>query len=301
MIAGAISKQKKTIGGNKKEIFGEMKEAKLIIYKMINKNPKIRQDTPEYPPYRNFSNTDIIRWNWGTEEKPDWGERAIRFLSGFPSIFVDEQEIGNRVIPDRVLNNPKNQFELNNGIIAVNSHELAKIQYLDYCNLNEDSPYSTGKKQPLFSRYSETKRVDDLKKKQNLQREAMEKAFSADEAQVAFHAKYLDIPIVDSQTSATRDYEAVLADYRQIAMDDPKTFLKTFDDEDLKLKYKIGVAIEENFINLKLIKGKAVYTATKEEICDVPVSEDVKHVIDALFLFSQKKEGSILVKKMSEL
>ncbi len=128
----------------------------------------------------------------------------------------------------------------------------------------------------------------------------MEKAFTASEEQVAFHAKYLDIPIIDRETSATRDYEAILTDYRQVAMDDPEKFIKTFDDEDLKLKHKIEVAIESNFINLKLIQGKAIFTATKEEICDVPVGE-VRQAVDALFIFSQKKEGTTLVKRLSEL
>lgn len=301
MVAEAISKPKNPKVESKKSLFGEMKDAKLVIYKMIKKNPKLRQDTPEYPPYRNFKNTDIIRWNYGTEAEPEWGERAIRYLNGHPSIFVDEQEAGNRVIPERVLNNPKNQFELNNGIIAVASHELVKLKYLDFTNLNEDSPYSTGKVQPLFARYSEGKRVQELKKKQTLQKEAMEKAFAASEEQVAFHAKYLDIPIIDRETSATRDYESILTDYRQIAMDDPKKFIETFDDEDLKLKYKIETAIENNFINLKLIQGKAVFTATKEEICDVPVSGDIKQVVDTLFIFSQKKEGTLLVKKLNDL
>ncbi len=78
MVAEPISKPKTSKGDNKKSLFGEMREAKLVIYKMIKKNPKLRQDTPEYPPYRNFKNTDIIRWNWGTEQEPEWGERAIR-------------------------------------------------------------------------------------------------------------------------------------------------------------------------------------------------------------------------------
>lgn len=285
-----------------KKIFGKLKAPDVIIYRLIKKNQKLREDSPVYPPYRRFPNYDLIKWTYPNEDGTETeGTRAIRYLPGFGSIFVDEQEAGNRVIPDNVLNNPNNRFEIIDGEIRVPPHQKTKIQFLDLCNRNSESQHRTGQVEVLFARYSEEQKIADLQVKQKKQREAMEKAYSADEAQIAFHAKYLGIPLVDPSTSATRTFEAVSADYIQSALDNPSSFLETFDDEDLKLKYKIESAIEANFINLNLIPGKAVYTATKGEICTVPEKTELKHVVDALFMFTQTKNGGDLVKKLNEL
>lgn len=278
----------------KKKIFGTLKKADTVIYRLIKQNNvKERDDTPLYPPYKRFPNYDIIEW--------EGGSRAIRWLPGEQTIFVDEQEKDGRKIPDNILNNPNNRFEIINGDIRVQPHQKTKIQFLDICNRNADSEHRTGSVESLFRRYSEEKKVEELGEKQAKQQEAIVKAFSANEAQVAFHADYLAIPLIDRETNATRTYEAVLTDYRQIAVDDPLRFLKTFDDEDLKLKYKIKTLIHDNFISLSELPGKAVIAGTKEEICDVPVTTEIRQIVDTLFLFSQTTKGASFSKKIADL
>lgn len=274
-----------------KKIFGKQKSADVIIYRLIKRNDKLREDTPPYPPYRRFPNYDIIVWEGGT--------RAIRFLPGEQSIFVDEQEKNGKTLPDNIINNPNNRFEIINGEIRVQPHQKTKLQFLDMCNFNADSEYRTGTKAALFTRISETKSVEDLQAKQKAQKEAIEKAFGASDEQILFHAKYLGIPLNDHATSATRSEEAVIADYRQVAIDEPVKFLKTFDDEDLKLKYKIEKSIEDNKISLTLIPSKAVFVSDKSEICDVPTGE-LKYVIDTIFNFVNGKSGTGALKKISD-
>lgn len=274
-----------------KKIFGKQKSADVIIYRLIKRNDKLREDTPPYPPYRRFPNYDIIVWEGGT--------RAIRFLPGEQSIFVDEQEKNGRTLPDNIINNPNNRFEIINGEIRVQPHQKTKLQFLDMCNFNADSEYRTGTKAALFTRISETKSVEDLQAKQKAQKEAIEKAFGASDEQILFHAKYLGIPLIDHATSATRSEEAVIADYRQVAIDEPVKFLKTFDDEDLKLKYKIEKSIEDNKISLTLIPSKAVFVSDKSEICDVPTGE-LKYVVDTIFNFVNGKSGTGALKKISD-
>jgi hypothetical protein len=271
--------------------FGTQKQPDSIIYRLIKQNAKIREDTPLYPPYKRFPNYDLITWEGGT--------RAIRWLPGFTSIFVDEQEAGNRVIPDNILNNPNNRFEIIEGIIRVRPHEKTKIQFLDLCNRNADSKHRTGSVEALFARVSEEKTIKELGDKQQAQKIAIEKAFNASAEQIAFHAKYLGIPMTDAE-NASRTFEAVQADYRQIAIDNPVSFLKTFDDEDLKLKYKIEKALESNFINLTIVKGKAVFTSNKVEICEVPENVESKVVVDTIFNFSQSKNGTAFLKQLAD-
>lgn len=278
----------------KKKIFGELKKADTVIYRLTKTNDvKMRDDTPLYPPYIRFPNYDIIEWEGGT--------RAIRWLPGEQSNFVDEQEANGRKIPDNIIHNPNNRFEIINGDIRVQPHQKTKIEFLDLCNRNEDSEHRTGSVAAIFRRYSEDKKVEQLGIKQQKKQDAIQKAFTADEQQVAFHADYLGIKLIDGQTNATRTYDAVVADYRQIAVDDPVRFLKTFDDEDLKLKYKIKKAIESGYISLSIMPGKAVVAASKEEICDVPVTTEIKQISDTLFLFSQTTKGTSFLKKISDL
>jgi hypothetical protein len=282
----------------KKKIFGNQKAADVIIYRLDKRNDKVRDDTPPYPPYIRFPNYDIITWE--DEETGVVGTRAIRWLPGETTIFVDEQEKNGRTIPENILNNPNNRFEIIDGEIKVRPHEKTKIQFLDYCNRNSRSEYSTGRVQGIFSRYSEEGQVENLKNKQKLQKEALDKAYAASPEQIAFHAKYLNIPMVDPKTSATRTQDAVSTDYVQFALDNPSEFIKTYDDEDLKLKYKIEKAIEENFINLDIIKGKAVYTGNKQEICDVPQVKEISVIVDTLFIFASGKNGGDFLKKISD-
>lgn len=292
----------------KKSPFGKEKKADVIIYRLIernqyggmrvNDNPQIRSDTPPYPPYKRFPNTDIISWNFGTEEKPDWGERAIRYLPGYQSIFVDEQEANGKEIPEQVLANAP-RFEIIDGEIRVRVNEKTKIQFLDYCNRNEDSPYRTGKTIPIFKRYSEEREIDDKAKMQELVEAALEKAFSASDEQIAFHAKYLGIRMIDAATNASRTLKAIKTDYRQAAIDNPKEFIRTFDDPDLKLKYLIEKAVDDNVISLTLIPGKAVWTGSKEEICPI---ESGELAIEALFNFglNSTKEGEAMVRRLKK-
>ncbi len=214
-----------------KKIFGEKKGADLVIYRLIKQNDvKLREDTPLYPPYVRFPNKDIIVWEDGTRE--------IRWLPGEQSIFVDEQEKNGKKIPDNILENPNNRFEIIDGEIKVRPHEKTKIQFLDMCNRNADSKHRTGTIAPLFIRYTEEKRIADLNNKQQKQEEAIKKAFAASEELVYFQAPYLNIALIDVKTSASREFEAIRTDYRQVAIDNPVEFLKIFDDEIIDEKFK---------------------------------------------------------------
>lgn len=206
----------------KKKIFGQQKKADVIIYRLIKENDRtVRTDTPRFPPYKRFPNTDIIVWEDGTRE--------IRWLPGEQSIFVDEQEKNGRKIPENIIHNPNNRFEIIEGDIQVRPHEKTKIYFLDICNRNADSEHRTGTVEALFTKYTEEKRIEELGNRQNKQKEAFEKAFAASDTMVYQQAIHLNIPLIDNLTQASRDYEAIVTDYRQTAMDNPVKFLEVYD------------------------------------------------------------------------
>lgn len=224
----------------KKKIFGEIKKPDVIIYRLIKTNDvRLRTDTPLYPPYIRFPNKDIITWEYKLEDgTSEEATREIRWLPGEQSIFVDDQEKNGRKIPDNIINNPNNRFEVINGDIQVQPHQKTKIQFLDICNRNVDSEHRTGTVAGIFRRYTEETRIAELNDKQVKQQEAMQKAFNATEEMVYFHAIYLKIPLINSVTQASREFDAIRTDYRQIAMDTPIDFLKIYDDEVLNAKFK---------------------------------------------------------------
>lgn len=206
----------------KKKIFGVQKQADVVIYRLIKENDRTqRTDTPRFPPYIRFPNTDIIVWEEATRE--------IRWLPGENSIFVDEQEKNGRRIPDNIMHNPNNRFEIINGDISVRPHQKTKIEFLDLCNRNVESTHRTGTVAALFSKYTETRRISDLKERQEKQRTAMQKAFESTPEMIYDHALKLNIPIVDNLTGASREMDAIETDYKQMAMDNPDGFMKVFD------------------------------------------------------------------------
>lgn len=232
---------KTNVEAPKKKIYGELKKPDLVIYRLVKTNDVgMRDDTPLYPPYIRFPNRDIIVWEFKDEHGNviEEATREIRWLPGEQSIFVDEQEKNGRKIPDNILNNPNNRFEIIDGDIKVPPHNKTKIYFLDICNRNVDSTHRTGTVGGIFRKYTEEQRISDLKTKQAKQLDAMQKAAGATEEMIYFHAKHLNIDTINKATNGSRDFEAIRTDYVQTAMDAPDKFLKVFDDEILNAKFR---------------------------------------------------------------
>ena len=96
------------------------------------------------------------------------------------------------------------------------------------CNRNGDSKHRTGTVEAIFSKYTEEMKSAELGAKQDKQIEAMGKASLSTPDQVYAHAMKLNIPLINNLTGGSREYEAIRADYRQMAMDFPEEFMKVF-------------------------------------------------------------------------
>jgi len=219
--------------------FGPKKAPDSVVFRLLIQNKKIRPDTPRYPPYMRIPNTDVIVWQKKDPKTGDIleeGTRSIRYLPGEKSIFVDEQEKNGRVIPAQVLNNPNNRIEIIDGDIRCKPHETAKIQFLDMCNRNQDSEYRTGRTMPLFSRYNSTRSDKERLELGKLKLRSMQLAASIEEQEMIAHVEKLRIAMTDDTTNESRKDEAIIADYYQVASEDPKRFLETY--EQVKKKQK---------------------------------------------------------------
>jgi hypothetical protein len=273
-----------------KNLFGKPKEATAVIYRMIHENKRKRPDTPRFPPYKRFPNYDVIVEETGT--------RAIRWLPGEKSIYVDEQEANGRVIPESTLNNPNNRFEIIDGDVNVKPHEKTKIEFLDKCNRNADSKHRTGKQEAIFAKYTPDREAKELVELLNKKAEAMKLAQSADDDQLVYHVNELKIRLIDDETGQSREESAIRADYLAVAIDDPKRFLDTFDNDELKDKAAIKRAIAKQIISVALIPGKIAWTEINEAICDL---EAGKAPVETLYALGKTKAGAAMMKRLREL
>lgn len=271
-------------------IFGKPKEPTAVIYRLIKENKKNRPDTPRFPPYKRFPNTDVIVENKQT--------RAIRWLPGEKSIYVDEQEANGRVIPESVLINPNNRFEIIDGDVNVKPHEKQKIDFLDKCNRNADSQHRTGTVESLFSKYTPDREAKERVEMLNKKAEAIKLAQSADDDQLVYHVNELRIRLIDDETGQSREEAAIRADYLSVAMDDPKRFLDTFNNEELKDKAAIKKGLNQNIISVALIPGKIAWVETSEPICDL---EAGKAPVETLYALGKFKAGAAMMKRLREL
>lgn len=216
--------------------FATLKKPDTIIYRLIEKNNMgLRTDTPEYPPYIKKKNTDVIDYILpkdieGLGKEGETVQTAIRYIHGEKSIFVYEQEKNGRDIPENVLHNQKNDLEIINGDIRVRPSEKTKIQFLDYASWNLDSPYKSGRVQPIIARLSEESTAKSEIERMRKVKDATDKAFEADDFFMAAHCEALVINLIDYASSGGRTADAVRKDYIKRATDDPDKFLSTFKD-----------------------------------------------------------------------
>lgn len=200
------------------------KEPDYVIFRLINENPIIRgrDDIPKYPPYIRLKNTDVIVWK--DEKTGEKYERAIRFLNGHESIFVDEQEKNGRVIPPQMLKSDKNEFLILNGEMRFRPTERAKIQFARVRNANADSEHRTGRIAAIYKEYNEKAETVERKEFQNMVKEAMDKAYNTDISDIMQYASLLNISI-NGADGGSREADAIKSDFIQRAIDQPKQFL----------------------------------------------------------------------------
>lgn len=268
------------------------KAAEKVVFQLLKPNAKIRLDTPDYKPYIRLKNTSNIFYE---------GEvRKIRYLKGYKSIFVDEQEPENRPVAEGIVNSSQNQIEVIEGKIEVNPNDSMKIKYLRMCSYNANSEYRDNQTVPLFAELTPDAKSKEQAKKQDLMLEAVETSKTADDQQIAFHAQYLGIPFVDQATGASRTPEAIKVDYRQKAFDDPAVFLETFNSMELRIRYWISRAIEERVIDLTSKVGWAIFGGSKADICTIPSGTDIRNIQEALYLHANKRTGEDFLKQLRD-
>jgi hypothetical protein len=260
----------------------------MYIFRLLKEHPKYHEGASIFPPYFTIPNKDIILWNFGTENEPDFQPREIRYIDGYKTIFVDEQEV-NGPLADGVVNKQTNIITFNNGFLNVPSWNKPLVEFL---SLNNQCSKNTNK----FKRVSDTymllnlgnndENAVELGKKKD---RAYDLARSASEEDMIPHAKFLGIPFVHASTGEERDMDVIREDYKAKALENPEKFLLMANNPKLKLRFLVEKGLEKSIITVGLVKNQAHWVATKQMITQLPANQTA---VDALTEFATTEDGS---------
>jgi hypothetical protein len=288
------------------------KEPDYYIFRLMQEFPKLHEGSAKHSVRTFIKTTDDILWTYYLDkEKDEWipvdpynqnkmvgleigyYQRSIRYVAGHPSIFVDEQT-KNGELPEHYLNNSYNRDHLafSNGLARIAKENRNAILFLHCMNqCKEQHPLA----RKLKSINATFELLDFGRKDQERvaaaarQEEAFEKARSAQEDIFIPHARYLGIPTVQSDNGEQRDRDAIRADYKKFALDNPDRFLESFNSPVITINMLVKAAIERGLLTIGgLVPDMASWNQTKEHIVNVPKDADP---ISFLSDYAQTKDG----------
>lgn len=267
---------------NKKYMFElavENLERELPVIGIINN--KARQEPHKrFKPYQNIVLTSQIIWKGQ--------RRTLRYYDGCTTIFADEQTKDKEEIADfRAQTRPRH---FNDGKFGCFGDEKMLLLYLNICSWNANSPFRTRNADAIFVSVdnariatAETLKLDETEK-------ALDFAKNAPEKKMMIHAAYLEIPLVDYDSGNDLEPDQIRAKYRKRALMDAKSFLESYGNEKIEVKYYINEALKSGLINSKENANKAAWK-TGNVICDISGLKSTEGIAEKLFEFSQLEEG----------
>ena len=259
----------------------------FYVFRLCEEHPKYYEGASVFPPRFIVPNKDNIIFNYGTEEDSDFRPRQIRYIDGYSSIFVDEQEV-NGPVPDSVINSSKNIITFEFGHLTVPSWNKTLYQFLllsNQCEQNTNKTRQTKNVYKLVNLGVSDENIVELGKKKDL---AYDLARNASIEDMIPHAKFLGIPFIHATTGEERDYDAIREDYKAMALSSPENFLLFANNPRIKTIYIIEQAIKQNLITTDLVKNQLHWVATKQLITELnPSIKPVEAIAD----FAATEEG----------
>jgi len=266
----------------------------VYIFKLIQEHPKYYEGASIFPPRFTVPNKDTVLFNYGTEEEPDFRPRQIRYLDGYPTIYVDEQE-KNGPISATIVNGQRNIITFENGHLMCPAWNKTLYEFLISCNQCEQQ---TNKAKAVKNAYKmldfsgRDVNIVELGKKKDM---AYDMARNASLEDMIPHAKYLGISFVHPSTGVERDYDAIREDYKSKALQDPENFLLFANNPRIKTLYLIEQGLKKGVITTKLVKGQLHWAGSKQLIS---VIDSSKKETEAIADFASTDEGESFIKTL---
>lgn len=264
-----------------------------------------RRPDPEYPPRRNLLYRSSIVWPKDTydpfnpEKVRKAGRHLIRYYDGCTTLFVDDQPSQKDVIDQLVSSTKDRWFE--NGYLAVFGYDKLLKIYMDWASWCADSEFRVPTTDPIYLLLDSDKSRELEAMEMDKMEEAMEKAKKSvtPDSRMMIHARFLNIPSIDSITSQVLSPDAIRTEYRKSAKNNPAEFLKTYNDKTLSTKYWVEKAMTNGDISTTIIPNKAVWKKEGSVICDISGLKASDSILNKLIEFSETADGAEFKENLS--
>jgi hypothetical protein len=285
----------KVIEGSKehKVLSQEFDPEKRYVFELANKNPpralpvmnfrtnKAVDDQP-FNPLRNVVFTSQIVWNGR--------RRIVRFYDGCETIFFDRQPKEKEVIDMLIKQTQRREFVY--GKFSCYGFDRMLLLYLSVCSWNSGSPFRTPRANAVFvSVNNEEKALSELEKLDQSET-ALAAAKTAKYQKMKIHGAYLGIPLVDYDSGNELTEAELRVKYRMKAHDNAASFMKSYGDEKIEIKFFIDKALETGAIDTKFNPNKATWGVNHAEVCDISGLVSPEAISQRIFEFSQTEDGT---------
>lgn len=233
-----------------------------------------------YKPYQNLIMTSQIVWNGGRV--------GIRYYDGCESIFISEQPKEKEIVDQFIQQTRKRGFNL--GKLIVEGYDSMLLLYLSICSWNTESPFRTSTANGVFYAANADKKATKQSEKLDLIEQAMKFAREATKTKMYIHSAYLGIPLTDYDSGNELTEKELRTEYRTAASRDPKTFIESYGNKSLEVKYYIDKALEAGIITNKHNPNKATWGSNNTEICDISGLKSSEAIAQRLFEFSKTED-----------
>lgn len=270
------------------------KQPDQYVFRLTQEHPKSHEGASVFPPRFTVTNQDNVLFNYGTEEETDFRPRQIRYLDGYPTIFVDEQ-IENGPISDSITGNPKNTITFENGSLIVPSWNKQLYQFLLLSNQCEQNTNKLRMVKNVYKLLDFANSDEDSVEKGKKKDRAYDVARNATIEEMIPHAKYLGISFIHHATGEERDYDAIREDYKTKALESPESFLLYANNPKVKTMYLISKGLESGIITTGMVRGQLHWSATKQFIANIDIS---KKAIDAITDYAMTDEAESFIRTL---
>lgn len=294
-----IDGEKVEEGSNEHLILSENFEAgKKYMFELAVENSEREQPvidmrtgrpTPKkkYKPYQNIVLTSQIVWKGQ--------RRMLRYYDGCDSIFQDKQPKDKETIDQLIAQTPRERYKFLEGKFGCFGDERQLLLYLFICSWNGESPFKTKSSDTIFVPSDVQKRATAESLKIDQIEEALKFAREASETKMRIHANYLGIPDIDHDSGNELTEKEIRTEYRREASRNPSSFIESFGNRSIEIKYYIDKALEKGIINNKFNPNKATWGSNNSVICDISGLKSHDAIAQKLFEFSQSEEGEEFV------
>lgn len=264
------------------------------VFRLVKEHPKMHVNSSIFPPRFILTNQDNVLFNYGTDDEPKFRPRQTRYLDGYPSIFIDEQdEKGN--ITDAITGNPKNIISFDDGHLSVPSWNQPLYDFLissNQCEQNKNKLKQIENTFRLVDFANSDVDTVEVGKRKDL---AYDMARNSSLDEMIPHAKFLGISFVHASTGEERDWDAVREDYKSKALENPDNFLLFANNPRIKTIFLIEKGLERGVITTSLVKGQLHWMSSKQLITSLDASRSTK---EAIADFATTEEGDSFVKTL---